>query len=96
MLKLILLGSTAVAAAAITAPTAHATTSYMVPTEMAPGMYRMTSSSEFGAYAEVCADYSCMSIIQNFFVDPGESAVVVVPQSAVMVNGDDAVFTRIG
>ena len=62
---------------------------------MAPGMYRMTSSGPDGAYAEVCGDYSCNNLIQNFFVNAGESAIVVVPPTAVMVNADDAVFTKI-
>jgi hypothetical protein len=94
-MKKVLLIAAAIAASIISAPLAHATNSYMVPSQMAPGMYRMTSSSPYGAYAEVCGDYSCMNLIQNFFVDAGESTVVVVPPSAVMVNGDDAVFTRI-
>jgi hypothetical protein len=95
-MKKSLLIAAAIAASVITAPIAQATTSYMVPSEIAPGMYRMTSSSPYGAYAEVCGDYSCTNLIQNFFVDQGESTVVVVPPTAVMVNGDDAVFTRIG
>jgi hypothetical protein len=80
------------------AGTASATTSYLVPSQLTPGTYRMTSSSPYGAYAEICTDYTCSfstGMIKNYFVDSGESAIVVIPSSAVMVNGDDAVFTKV-
>ena len=83
------------AGSVIAAPIAHADNSYMVPSDIAPAIGWFTSNP-YGAYAEVCGDFSCNDLIKNFFVDSGESTVVVVPPTAVMVNGDDAVFTRIG
>jgi len=79
---------------------ASADNSYLVPSDLAPGTYRLSAESgSYGTYVEICVDYTCSfsdGMIKNYFVDEGDSEVVVIPPNAVMVNGDDAVFTPMG
>ena len=81
------------------AGTASATTSgtFLVPTEISPGSYRVVSSDGTGTgYWETCAPYACegSGIIDNDFFN--NSSSMVVSSDAVAVKLDGVTLTKIG
>ena len=91
----ILAGDAVLATAGAAADPYSSDGTWLVPTEITPGTYRVASTGSLG-YSKVCADYTCEIgtdgfISNDLYQGPG---VLVIPSNAVSVQLSDVSLTR--